>query len=284
MDNGRLLFVPSGGLANRMRAIASAWNLSQQTGSRLRVVWFRDWALNAPWRDIFEPVPELAVRDATPLDALLYDRPRRRNLWLPLLPQRLLFERRIDEPQVTPLKQRGFDFEDWARGRRCWMSCYQVFGTVPDSVYGRLFHPVEAVMARVEGYRRRFSGHTIGFHIRRTDSQASIEESPLELFVEAGDREVAAHGDTRIFLATDDEPTKDALRRHFAGRLITSEAPAARSSTEGIRDGLADMWTLAATCVVYGSAGSSFSPMAARVGGTRLVVLRKPDSNHTLLY
>lgn len=275
MNTGRLLFVPSGGLANRMRAIASAWNLSRHTGVKLQVVWFRDWALNAPFRDIFEPLPDMSLRDATCIDSLLYDRPRRRNMRLPLLPQRILFDQRIDEWQVTPLKQRGFDFEAWARGRNGYMSCYQEFGTFDNSVYARLFHPIGAVTERVESFTKQFSAHTVGFHIRRTDSQASIEQSPLELFIEAGDRELATHEDTRFFVATDDEPTKDELRRHFGDRIITADTPAARSSTDGIRGGLADMWTLARTSVIYGSAGSSFSTMAAKVGGNKIVVLTK---------
>jgi hypothetical protein len=32
------------------------------------------------------------------------------------------------------------------------------------------------------------------------------------------------------------------------------------------------MWTLAATQKIYGSAGSSFSPMAASIGGTPLEI------------
>ena len=80
MKNGRLTLVPSGGLANRMRAIASAHCLCQQTDSSLQVVWFRDWALNAPFNSIFLP-QGLTIREATPIDYLLNDRPRKRNLW-----------------------------------------------------------------------------------------------------------------------------------------------------------------------------------------------------------
>ena len=45
MNSGFFLHVPSGGLANRMRAIASAYTLTQAVGSRLETVWFQDWAL-----------------------------------------------------------------------------------------------------------------------------------------------------------------------------------------------------------------------------------------------
>lgn len=270
-----LLFVPSGGLANRMRAVASAYELCRRTGTALRVVWFRDWALRAPFASIFRPTPLVAVREARALDLLTLDRPRRRNLWVPRLCQTVLFDQRIDERQVTPLKQRAFDFDAWAAGHRSYMSCYQEFGTVPDGVYAQLFRPVEAVERAVDAFAAQFSGHTVGFHIRRTDNRESIERSPLSLFIEAGRREIAAHADTRIFVATDDEPTKEALRREFGDRLLMQQAAADRNSTEGIRGGLVDMFTLARTATIYGSEGSSFSVMAARLGGARLVMLSK---------
>ena len=56
MNKGKLLFVPSGGLANRMRAMASAWQMAQHTGVKVETIWFCDWALNAPFRAIFAPI------------------------------------------------------------------------------------------------------------------------------------------------------------------------------------------------------------------------------------
>ena len=79
------MFIPSGGLANRMRAIASAYALTQETGSDLQIVWFQDWALNAPFHSVFVHPVQLKLREATLTDHLLYDRARRRNLWLPAL-------------------------------------------------------------------------------------------------------------------------------------------------------------------------------------------------------
>ena len=271
-----LLFVPSGGLANRMRAVVSAYNLSLHTGVGLRVLWFRDWALDAPFHEIFKPISEIDIREGVSLtDKLLYDRPRKKNFWIPKLFQKLIFEQRLDEPMVTPLKKKNFDFDSWARGKKSWMSCYQVFGNPDDKLYSQLFHPVDAVMNQVEDYEKRFSPHTIGFHVRRTDNAASIDQSPIELFIDAGKKEIDLHDDTAIYVATDDEPTKSELRRQFGDRLITPSEAASRSSVEGIRGGLVDMYTLAKTQTIYGSAGSSFSPMAARIGGNKLVILQK---------
>ena len=53
---GKITFVPVGGLANRMRAVASAVMLAGKTKSELSIIWFRDWALNAPFYQLFKPV------------------------------------------------------------------------------------------------------------------------------------------------------------------------------------------------------------------------------------
>lgn len=270
---GSLMFIPSGGLANRMRAIASAYTLAEKTGSQLQVIWFQDWGMGCAFTDIFLPTPLVSIREATLTDKLLYDRARRKNFFLPRLPQRLLFERRIKEQEVTPLKRRNFDFEAWLRGHRCYMSCYQVFGSFPDSLYGQLFHPVKAVTDAVDSFRQQFSAHTIGLHIRRTDNAESIDKSPTALFIQKVETEISLHEDTKVFLATDDEKVKHEFREHFADRIITPAAQAARDSVEGIRGGLIDLYTLAATQKIYGSAGSSFSPMAASIGGTPIEII-----------
>lgn len=80
---------------------------------------------------------------------------------------------------------------------------------------------------------------------------------------------------TRLYLATDDEGVKAEVLARYGRRVVTAPAEASRGSVGGIRDGLADMLTLARTSVIYGSAGSSFSEMAARIGGVPLEVLRQ---------
>lgn len=271
--NGSLLFVPSGGLANRMRAVASAYELCKKVDSTLQVVWFQDWALHAPFRSIFEETPLVAIREATMLDHILYDRARKKNLFVPALPQRILFQRHIKEQDVTPLKKLSFDFEQWARGKRCYMSCYQVFGSFPDELYSRLFRPVKEVMDVVNGYRSQFGSHTIGLHIRRTDNAESIAKSPTSLFINKVREEIDQHADAKVFLATDSAEVKQEFIAAFGSHIITPKEDACRDSISGIRGGVVDLWTLASTQKIYGSAGSSFSPMAASIGGVPLEIM-----------
>lgn len=279
-DDKTLTFIPSGGLANRMRAMASALNLYRHTGRRIDAVWFRDWGLNARFCDIFEPIHAvgLTLREATWLDAITVDRARSRNFNIPKLYQWLRYSKRIYEKQITPLKvNEHFDFDKWAASddRRLYMSCYQVFGEFEnyDSVIRELFVPVDAVQRKIKQYVSQFAKHTVGMHIRRTDNAESIKNSPTEKFFEMADKEIEVDNTTKIYLATDDEPTKEEFRRKYGERVITPSAPATRGSLDGIQDGIVDMWTLAATDIIYGSKGSSFSPMAASIGGNKLIIV-----------
>lgn len=48
-----LTIVPEGGLCNRMRTIASAYALAQNTNRRLRVIWVVNDQLGADYKDLF---------------------------------------------------------------------------------------------------------------------------------------------------------------------------------------------------------------------------------------
>jgi len=274
MNRGRLLFVPSGGLANRMRAIASAWNLCKQVGAQLQIVWFQGWGMHAAFKELFEPLPNL--REAVLWDFVVNDRPRRHNLWLPYIPQQLWYMGGvINELDVANMRDNGYDFEKWLQNKHRYMSCYDEFGTFSNSCYSELFHPNQSVMDIVYSYETHFSQNVIGMHIRRTDNLDSISKSPTDLFIEAGQREIDNHNDLTIFLATDSEEVKRQMRERFGDRIVTSKNKASRDSIAGIREGLADMWTLSRISRIYGSSGSSFSTMASKIGGQELIILER---------
>ena len=80
-----LVLVPIGGLANRFYAISSAISFCQMYGIRLHVIWFKDWGMGADFHSLLDLAPILSnikVVDAHWQD-YIYDRPRKRNFWLP---------------------------------------------------------------------------------------------------------------------------------------------------------------------------------------------------------
>ena len=78
-----------------------------------------------------------------------------------------------------------------------------------------------------------------------------------------------------IFLATDDEATKQALLGRYGQRVITSPNKATRDSAEGIQEALAEMVALSRTDKIYGSANSTFSQIAACLGDIPIEILTR---------
>jgi len=274
----KLTLVPTGGLANRMKAMASAYLLSKRTGVEVDVIWFCEWGLECKFNRLFQPIESEGyhVREATLRDKMVNIRPRRHTLWLSYVPQRMIYQSIIRENDVKPLQRSGFDFDAWAlEGGRRYLACFTDFGAVDDSVYGQLFKPSTEVARKVEAYTSGFEGRTVGLHIRRTDNVRSIRESPDDLFFEAADAELAANDSVKFFLATDDESVKQAFRSRYGDRIITSTRPASRDDAEGVVYGLVDLFTLAHTDFIYGSAGSTFSVMASQLGNRPLKTLTK---------
>lgn len=273
----KMVFVPAGGLANRMRAMAASYTLARKVGVEMKAVWFRDWALNAPFHALFEPIHQegLSVRDASFFDYVTLDRPRRKNLFVPRLYQRMMFRDALYEARITPLRMQYFDFEAWFRQGGIYLASYTDFYPYDYDLLRKLFVPLPDVRRQIDAFAEGFSSHTIGVHIRRTDNKASILQSPTELFVDAIDKEVDQNDDTVIFLATDSEAIKDEMRSRYGRRLLTAGDEADRNSITGIKGGVVDMYTLARTNRIYGSFQSSFSELASQIGGIEVHVLRK---------
>jgi len=279
-----LKVVLEGGLGNRMRVAAAAAQMCGELGP-VKVLWLEQWGMRCRFDSLFQ-APSLnemnghsfCLRDASKAESLLMAPPQARNFKLPKLVQRICFRDVIFSEEVMPRRMAGFDFLAWARQGRCLMHAYRDFYKWDVALLPKLFSPTPEINAFIDSRCSDFSTHAIGVHVRRTDNQESIADSPLELFFEAIDSNIDMHADTNVYLATDDEPTKVAMRERYGKRIITSSAEADRDSTAGIIEGLVEMFALSRTSHIYGSAGSTFSEMAAALGGKPFEVVRKDKS------
>lgn len=285
-DETILTVVLEGGLGNRMRVAAASAAMADRLHAPVRVLWMEQWGMRCRFDALFEPAAltdigghPFALRDATRLERLVLARPQRRNLYLPRLVQRMLFSDVIFSERVMPLRMEGFDFLAWAQaGGRRLMHAYRDFYRWPLSLLPQLFVPTPEITALIDERCEAFSAHSIGVHVRRTDNQESIDDSPLDLFFAEIDRHIGQYDDSSIYLATDDEPTKVAMRQRYGNRIITSPTQAERESTAGIIEGLVEMYALSRTNHIYGSAGSTFSEMAAAIGAKPFDVVRRDTS------
>jgi len=264
-----ITFVPVGGLANRMRGIEAAIFLAQDLQTNLHIIWYKDWGLNCRFDQLFQPfnIPGVTLKEATFSDLILYDRPRKRNLFVPYLFQKIRFQSRIYEDKVTQLYFDKFDFKQWAKDRNVYLASYNYFyGDSKRNSYQH-FKPLSLLINKIEETSSCFNNNTIGIHIRRTDHLEAISTSPTELFVERIEEEISKNKDTLFYLATDSEKDKELLLSKFGNRIITSAEKAERNSVQGIQQALLELYLLSKTKHIIGSFNSSFSEAAAQIGG-----------------
>lgn len=274
-----IFFVPVGGLGNRMRAVASAVSLARKLGVTVHIGWFKDWALNAEFSSLFElpDVPGVKISDVPSVLYWALDRPRKKNLFIPRVFQSLMFGQCLYENEMGELFSRKTDFMsyDFKTSRSLYMASFHPFFGYDKELFNSLFLPNEQIRKKINDRCSEFSDYTIGVHVRRTDNILSVNESPIELFYEYIDDELKNHNGMTIYLATDSESVKRDFRNRYGNLVITSDNEADRGSVKGIQDGIVDLYTLSETSRIYGSYGSSFSELAAEIGGIPLTIVRK---------
>ena len=279
MRKNEIWFVPVGGLANRMRAIDSAVALSLETHSKLRIIWFKDHGLNCRFDQLFDPfdIPTVSVTEDSWSDLLLYDRPRRKNFFIPRLPQEWLFDSCIYEKQIVQLSHENFDFYNWAvQNDKVYIASFISF--YPSDEVRKpfsIFKPQHNLIREINNRLARLGEHTIGIHIRRTDNAVAIAQSPTQLFIDRMEDELKKNCDTTFYLATDSEEDKKRIIDQFGDRVFFSTQKADRNSVEGIQEALIELYLLSHTRQVLGSVYSSFSEAAAQIGNIPCTALQK---------
>ena len=270
----QLIIVAKGGLANRMRAIASGVSLASHAGADYRVVWPVNSELKCPFEKLFLPSHGFhAPENVSALKTLfLYDDNRKRNLMLARLLQTGRYSLRLTDGMQWPEPGRLAETIGATSGLILIASGLSYY-PFADALYRELFRVRPEIEAEAS---RRLGGDGksfVGIHIRRTDNRMSIERSPLELFINAMQGEIASQPEVKFYLATDDEATKQTLRGHFGNRIVCSPAKARRDTQEGIVEALVEMTALSLCRGIYGSYWSSFSEASALLGSTPLTIL-----------
>lgn len=273
-----LTIVPTGGLANRMIALAAAFSLAKKSGRQLKVIWQKDNGLNAGFNDIFRYDPNNFRLLEVPsfVYNFYYDLPRKRNLFLPSLFHNLSKRNWIYH---TGNKAETMDEEFFLKEALSPVkdlvinSCYP-FYFYDKKILDVLFRVNDLVEKRIE----EILGNRIpavAIQIRRTDNSLSIKNSPVSLFRQTVDFVIEENPQTVFYLATDDQSIKKLFEKEFGDKIVYNPSPAKRDTLEGIIDGMAEMEIMARCKKIYGSFSSTYSLMAAQKGDIDLIILKK---------
>ena len=272
-SDARLTVVPMGGLGNRMRVIRSAYSLAQSTQCRIEVAFAANSECRCNFGDVFAPIeprlPNFTVRTATWFD----QPPSRYNLHIPLFLRKAVYAKQFACP---PDAQSGEIVTALRRNAKAYIStCYEFCESdIPMSL---LFKPSRPVESAVEAVVKRFGCRTVGFHVRTTDNVQALKYSPYTLFAAAARWELEQNPHTMLFLATDSPEVKNEFTDEFGERVITSDDELSRSTRHGMLAAATDLFALSHCDKIYGSHYSSFSEIAAELGGKQAEILRLPE-------
>ncbi|WP_242926092.1 hypothetical protein [Pontibacter vulgaris] len=284
-----IIIHPIGGLANRMRVIASAMALSKLTNKRIKLIWIKNSDLNCEFLDLFNPVEELEI--ITSRTKFRYAKStnqtkmyRRILVWI--INNLIGINYCIKEKDVKEyIWEKKADIIKIIKEHNniYFHTCLELTKFSYDLNLGKnleyfsRFKPNDEVQQNINKITKLFNNNTIGIHIRRTDNQKSIEYSPTTLFIEKMMKEIDNNKNTNFFLATDDLATENELKRIFGNKIITYEKELNRNSKKGIVDAVVDLYCLSKTKYIYGSYWSSFSDIASRIGKIEFKTIKKSE-------
>lgn len=273
---------PIGGIANRMRALASGIALANDLNVDFKIIWLRNWELNARFEDIFQTCPLVSGRINYPGKfkyGVYYSIPRLKNLYISKLSLKRFGVYLSSEDAAGREIFRNDDSDSAVRkmflnGLKDKRDCLIQGGTnmypFSDDLYSSLFQPNNIIKERLAQQMAILGEECYGVHIRRTDNLQSIANSPDYLFIDEIKNILGKNPDAKFYLATDSEEVKKNFKLIFGDKIFYSASAADRNSVQGIHDAAVELFTLSKTKYILGSFYSSFSEAAAKLGNITL--------------
>lgn len=272
---------PIAGLGNRMQVLASAYFLAKKYQKKLCILWNNDSDLAADFEDIFEALPNVRVIKVTtdgyhtkPFLRLKSERLRKKLLsTCSYVAEINTWSSRICLQEICSVVDEG------VRGAEdVYVKSWKFFTPVYEDQEITLdfLRPSKKVLLRGRTLFERIGSDVVGVHIRRTDHEGAIADSPTEAFFREMERELERDGNCRFFVATDDQEVQREILSRFGEKVLLKENKSwGRTRTEGMLDACVDLWALSKCRKILGSKGSTFGQIAAKLGNSQLEIVTK---------
>jgi hypothetical protein len=277
-ESGIITLIPTSGLGNRLRIMATSIKLAREGNKKLKIYWNRNPELNARFDELFEYPLHISVKPI-PLQYKTWIEMRRfssklfgfENWYLSLFKFDFVFLDRM----VTDFLQNRLNLQKEVNSANHVLICSYEEVNYYDLPDYQLFKPVVAIQKEIDSQVLQFKPSIIGIHIRATDHTTSIKNSPFYLFENKIREELKINPEATFFLATDNEDYQNQLLQTFGSeRILFHKKVFRRDISQGIKDAVVDLFCLSKTSKIYGSYYSSFSYVAGRIGRIPVDILR----------
>lgn len=275
-----LIVEPLAGLGNRILVLMSVIALSEIYHKKIIVLWNNNSDLCADFEDLFQSHKNIQIKHITTDSA---KKKFFRKLYSLILRQRVrkksgfIFDiNQMELQSITPMKQKMLTEIVKAKAIyiRSWKEVFEIKGM--EQKLMQQLQTSEKILKKGNHIFQTINEWTIGLHIRRTDHSLSIQNSPIELFLDIVEKEVIQNERTYFYLATDDQSIEDMLVGKYGNRMILNRGKNfSRDKKQGIIDAMIDMEALSRCKKIYGSYGSTFSRVASYKGSIPLIIVEK---------
>jgi hypothetical protein len=278
-----IIVEPCAGLGNRFLGMASAYHWAQQTGDELTVLWKTERVMGARNEAVFS-LPD-GIRVIHAKDFGYKDKPFshfRYQMLEKKLRKKADYFSDVDMTNDLFVEKGNAYYEEVMKNND--LKFIRAFSQFHDfSGIDRpleFIKPTDYVREKADSVINGIdSSSNIGVHIRRTDNQVCINNSPLEVFIEAMEKEIEKDDRVTFYIASDDLDTILELKRRFGDRIYyMAEKNFERDSDKGIADAFAELICLSHANKIIGSFYSTYSRIAAMLSGIELEVVKKTDA------
>ncbi len=273
--NKKIVAEPMGGLCNRMFFIASTSKLSSAVDTNLEILWNVNNELGIKFDELFDPIEKISFTYRSNLAHKFHRFIQNRgaafykNVFLYDFDKIFLNADFLENEDI--IKETNF-VEQLNGSRKIYL---QFFNIIYE--YGEFDFSIFKIKAELKEELNKvvqlFNSNTVGLHIRRTDNVYSIKNSPIEAFIDKINKEIELNPDSKFYLATDDQNTEKFLLGKYGDKIIIYSTNKERSSKDGIKQALIDLYALSNTKLIFGSHGSTFSYMASLLGKAKLQIV-----------
>ena len=286
MSDKILIVEPGGGLGNRILMLISAFNLARDCGiDNITVLWRNNNECGCEFEDVFNKLPIPCEVKGIHFGKESYKDLIKSGKVLSALKkffhQKIyaLFRKTVKRIQLPT--QEGHNVPEYwidlkkyvesAKSKRIYIEAYYSFyGDI--SCEGFIFN--KDIERGIREFKEK-NGNYVAMHIRRTDNEIAIKNSPTELFYKKAKEIVALDCKKKIYVATDDLGILEDMKKRWPENIIYSKTnEISRCSSEGIRFALYEMLILAGAETIYASFSSTFSQVANVIGHNEISVLK----------
>lgn len=203
--------IPTGGLCNRLRAIATTIAIAKHYKCSLSIYWNNSRGLKANFADLFEPIHIEKVHLIENTQWLYHINGTKdyllRKWFLRLGNEQVVFNHSIyTQGDIYQKLKSNY------KGNLLLISCYPM---CTDYQIQNIFVPKRELQLRIDQITSIFSKNMIGVHIRRTDNIASINSSPIDVFIHLMQLEIEKEDTVKFYVASDEEEVKKNCKINF---------------------------------------------------------------------